>query len=55
MARACSTAGTMARYAGKPKALCTGIYLGKSSYTEDNGANGQKEGNNQCQGRKCAH
>lgn len=55
MTRACSNAGTMPIQAQKSKALCIGLYLGKSSYTEDNWINGQREGNNRCQARKCAH
>lgn len=55
MARACSKVGRMTRYMHKPMELCIGIYLGKSSHTEDNWVNGEKEGNGQCQARKCAH
>lgn len=42
MARDCSKAGRMPRYAQEPKTFCIGFYLGKS-YSEDNWANGQKE------------
>lgn len=42
MARACTKAGSVPRQNLRSSA-CTGIYLGKSSYIENNWVNGQKE------------
>lgn len=45
MARACTKAGSMPRQMQKPEEFClhTGVYLGKSSYTENNRPMGKRK------------